>query len=89
MSSRLRQEVVAELAARGETATAPRLAVWGLVAASAAFNWTHAPVRPGAREAFALMPVIAATLFEFSLRETRHIARSRTGSSRKSHGNLL
>jgi hypothetical protein len=61
-------------AARGESALAPRLAVWGLVAASSLFNWTHAPDHPGAREAFALMPVIAATLFEFSLRETRHIA---------------
>jgi len=61
-------------AARGEPALAPRLAVWGLVAASGAFNWTHAPARPGAREAFALMPVIAAMLFEFSLRETRHIS---------------
>ena len=61
-------------AARGESALAPRLAVWGLVAASSVFNWTHAPDRPGAREAFALMPVIAATLFEFSLRETRHAA---------------
>ena len=54
-------------AARGESAMAPRLAVWGLVAASSLFNWTHAPGHPGAREAFALMPVIAATLFEFSL----------------------
>src|SRR5260370_29202773 len=61
-------------AARGESALAPRLAVWGLVAASSLFNWTHAPGHPGAREAFALMPVIAATLFEFSLRETRHTA---------------
>ncbi len=61
-------------AARGESALAPRLAVWGLVAASSLFNWTHAPSHPGAREAFALMPVIAATLFEFSLRETRHTA---------------
>ncbi len=61
-------------AARGESALAPRLAVWGLVAASSLFNWTHAPGHPGARAAFALMPVIAATLFEFSLRETRHTA---------------
>jgi hypothetical protein len=61
-------------AARGESAIAPRLAVWGLVAASALFNWTHAPDHPGARQAFALMPVIAAMLFEFSLRETRHVA---------------
>jgi hypothetical protein len=62
-------------AARGESALAPRLAVWGLVAASSLFNWAHAPPHPGAREGFALMPVIAATLFEFSLRETRHTAR--------------
>lgn len=61
-------------AARGESALAPRLAVWGLVAASSAFNWTHAPHHPGARAAFALMPLIAAVLFEFSLRETRHTA---------------
>ena len=60
---------------RGEAGLAPRLAVWGLVAASSAFNWTHAPHHPSAREAFALMPVIAAVLFEFSLRETRHAAR--------------
>lgn len=56
-------------AARAESGLAPRLAVWGLVAASAAFNWTHAPRRPAAPEAFGLMPVIAAVLFEFSLRE--------------------
>ncbi len=62
-------------AARGESALAARLAVWGLVSASSSFNWTHAPSHPGAREAFALMPVIAATLFEFSLRETLHTAR--------------
>jgi hypothetical protein len=62
-------------AARGESALAPRLAVWGLVTASSLFNWAHAPGHPGAREAFALMPIIAATLFEFSLRETRHTAR--------------
>lgn len=61
-------------AARGESALAPRLAVWGLVTASSGFNWAHAPHHPGARAAFALMPVIAATLFEFSLRETRHTA---------------
>lgn len=58
-------------AARAESGLAPRLAVWGLVAASAAFNWTHAPRRPAAPEAFGLMPVIAAVLFEFTLRELR------------------
>jgi hypothetical protein len=58
-------------AARAESGVAPRLAVWGLVAASAIFNWTHAPHRPGAAEAFGLMPVIGAVLFEFTLRELR------------------
>ena len=56
-------------AARAESGLAPRLAVWGLVAASASFNATHAPHRPGAPEAFGLMPVVAAILFEFCLRE--------------------
>jgi hypothetical protein len=35
-------------AARAESGLAPRLAVWGLVAASASFNWSHAPHHPGA-----------------------------------------
>ena len=34
-------------AARAESGLAPRLAVWGLVAASASFNATHAPPAPG------------------------------------------
>jgi Protein of unknown function (DUF2637) len=58
-------------AARAESGLAPRLAVWGLVAASSTFNWTHAPRRPAAAEAFGLMPVVAAILFEFCLRELR------------------
>src|SRR6266576_2248342 len=58
-------------AAQAEPGLAPRLAVWGLVAASSFFNWTHAPRRPAAPEAFGLMPVIAALLFEFCLREMR------------------
>jgi hypothetical protein len=58
-------------AARAESSLAPRLAVWGLVAASSAFNWTHAPHRPAAPEAFGLMPAVAALLFEFCLRELR------------------
>ena len=56
-------------AARAESGLAPRLAVWGLIAASASFNFTHAPRRPAAPAAFGLMPVIAAILFEFTLRE--------------------
>lgn len=56
-------------AARAESGLAPRLAVWGLVAASSAFNFTHAPHRPAAPEAFGVMPLIAAILFEFTLRE--------------------
>ena len=58
-------------AARDEPGLGPRLAVWGLVAASASFNASHAPHKPGAAEAFAMMPVVAAVLFEFTLRELR------------------
>jgi Protein of unknown function (DUF2637) len=64
-------------AARAEPGVAPRLAVWGLVAASSFFNWTHAPHRPAAPEAFGLMPVIAALLFEFCLREMRQRTENR------------
>jgi hypothetical protein len=63
--------LLARRAARAEGSTAPRLAVWGLVAASATFNWSHAPSRPEAPEAYAMMPVVAAVLFEFCLQETR------------------
>ena len=63
--------LLARRAARAEPGLAPRLAVWGLIASSSFFNWTHAPRRPAAPEAFGLMPVIAALLFEFCLREMR------------------
>jgi len=65
-------------AARAESGLAPRLAVWGLVAASASFNASHAPHRAGAPEAFAMMPVVAAVLFEFTLRELRERKAGRT-----------
>jgi hypothetical protein len=67
-------------AARDEPGLGPRLAVWGLVAASASFNASHAPHRPGAPEAFAMMPVVAAVLFEFTLRELRE---RKAGTSRR------
>jgi hypothetical protein len=63
--------LLARRAARNDGGLAPRLAVWGLVSASAFFNFTHAPRRPAAPEAYALMPVVAAVLFEFCLREMR------------------
>jgi hypothetical protein len=71
--------LLARRAARGGASMAPRLAVWGLVGASAAFNYTHAPQRPDAPEAYALMPVVAAVLFEFCLQETRSRAAARPG----------
>src|SRR5690349_21193511 len=40
--------LLARRAARNDGGLAPRLAVWGLVAASAVFNFTHAPHRPAA-----------------------------------------
>ena len=70
--------LLARRAARAEPGLAPRLAVWGLVASSSFFNWTHAPRRPAAPEAFGLMPVIAALLFEFCLREMRLRTANRT-----------
>jgi hypothetical protein len=76
-------------AARAESGLMPRIAVWGLVAASASFNATHAPRHPGAPEAFGLMPVICAVLFEFTLRElqTRAAGRAdrRLGALRWAH----
>ena len=71
--------LLAQRAARADGGLAPRLAVWGLVAASATFNWTHAPRHPAAPEAFGVMPVIAAVLFEFCLREVRLRSVRRTG----------
>jgi uncharacterized protein DUF2637 len=71
--------LLARRAARGGSSVAPRIAVWGLVGASAAFNFTHAPRRPDAPEAYAMMPVIAAVLFEFCLQETRSRATARPG----------
>jgi Protein of unknown function (DUF2637) len=71
--------LLARRAARGGSSLAPRAAVWGLVGASAAFNFTHAPRRPDAPEAYAMMPVIAAVLFEFCLQETRSRAARREG----------
>jgi hypothetical protein len=68
-------------AAQGGRSLAPRLAVWGLVAASAAFNYSHAPRRPDAPEAYALMPAIAAVLFEFCLQESRSRASARRSQS--------
>jgi hypothetical protein len=76
-------------AARAESGLMPRIAVWGLVAASASFNATHAPRHPGAPEAFGLMPVICAVLFEFTLRElqarTAGRADRRLGALRWAH----
>ena len=63
--------LLARRAARNDGGLAPRLAVWGLVTASAFFNFTHAPRHPAAPQAFALMPAVAAVLFEFCLREMR------------------
>ena len=71
-------------AARAECSLAPRLAVWGLVAASSTFNWTHAPRRPAAPEAFGLMPVVAAILFEFCLRELGLRTLAATGPAARS-----
>ena len=61
-------------AARSESALGPRLGVWGLASASSYFNATHAPDKPGAVVAYALIPVIAAFLFELGLSQIRRQA---------------
>jgi hypothetical protein len=48
-----------------------RLAAWLILAASAEFNWEHAPSLPGAHVAFAMMPVIAGFLAEFAVADIR------------------
>lgn len=66
--------LVTKRAARAASTTVPRLAVWGLVAASAWFNQLHAPDNPGSKFAWALIPVIAGVLFELAQAETRNQA---------------
>ena len=51
-----------------EPGLAPRLAVWGWSPPAASSMDARTP-QPAAPEAFGLMPVIAALLFEFCLRE--------------------
>jgi hypothetical protein len=64
--------LVTKRAARAASTVVPRLAVWGLVAASSWFNHTHAPDNPGAKLAWAMIPVIAGVLFELAQSETRN-----------------
>lgn len=48
-----------------------RLFAWAILAASAWFNWEHAPSLPGAHAAYAMMPVIAGFLAEFAVADLR------------------
>jgi len=59
----------------------PPLAMWAWWPPLAPSTRPSAPARPGARAAaFALMPVIPTTLFEFSPRETAAMSAVRTGA---------
>lgn len=60
-----------------------RVVVWLIIAASADFNWTHAPALPGARLAFAAMPVVAGVLAELAVADIRQEKREqdRDGSA--------
>jgi hypothetical protein len=58
-------------AREGRPAWHIRLAAWVILAASAEFNWEHAPSLPGAHVAFAMMPVIAGFLAEFAVADIR------------------
>jgi hypothetical protein len=53
--------------------------VWGIIAASAGFNWMHAPDMPGAPLAFAAMPVIAGVLAEMAVADIREERRAADG----------
>lgn len=64
--------LVTRRTARAASTLMPRLAVWGLVAASSWFNHTHAADLPGGKLAWALIPVIAGGLFELAQAETRN-----------------
>ncbi|GLX06674.1 hypothetical protein Misp03_36010 [Microbispora sp. NBRC 16548] len=69
--------LVTRRAARNDVATGPRIAVWLIIGASSAFNAAHAPDRPGAAASYALLPIIGAMLFEFTLAEVRRSSRAR------------
>lgn len=66
--------LVTRRAGRAASTLTPRLAVWGLVAASSWFNHTHAADLPGGKLAWAIIPIIAGVLFELAQSETRNKA---------------
>ncbi|GGO92384.1 DUF2637 domain-containing protein [Wenjunlia tyrosinilytica] len=64
-------------ASHGDAALGSRLLVWAFAAASAWFNWVHAPRglgHAGAPEFFAGMSLSAAVLFDRALKQTRRAA---------------
>ncbi|MBV9025691.1 MAG: DUF2637 domain-containing protein [Streptomycetaceae bacterium] len=64
-------------ASHGDAALGSRLLVWTFAAASAWFNWIHAPRgydHAGAPEFFAGMSLSAAVLFDRALKQTRRAA---------------
>ncbi|MBY8885800.1 DUF2637 domain-containing protein [Streptomyces sp. PTM05] len=64
-------------ASHGDAALGSRLLVWTFAAASAWFNWVHAPRgfgHAGAPEFFAGMSLSAAVLFDRALKQTRRAA---------------
>ena len=64
-------------ASHGDAAFGSRVLVWTFAAASAWFNWVHAPrgdVHAGAPQFFAGMSVAAAVLFDRALKQTRKAA---------------
>ncbi|MFI6510172.1 DUF2637 domain-containing protein [Streptosporangium sp. NPDC050855] len=66
--------LVTKRAGRAASTLTPRLAVWALVALSSWFNITHAPDNPGAKAAWACIPIIAGVLFELAQAESRNQA---------------
>lgn len=63
--------MVRRRAREGRSTWHVRLVVWAIIAASASFNWTHAPRMPGAHPAWAAMPVIAGILAELAVADIK------------------
>jgi hypothetical protein len=64
-------------ASHGDPAFGSRVLVWTFAAASAWFNWVHAPrgdIHAGAPQFFAGMSIAAAVLFDRALKQTRKAA---------------
>lgn len=63
--------MVRRRAREGRSTWHVRAVVWTVIAASASFNWLHAPGMPGAHLAWAAMPAVAGILAELAVADIR------------------